>query len=317
MIKSRLKSSCIVMVLLMMMMPISTAQDQVEIPSWELGWETNMDGTHELELSGDDDILDMVEFFVENQRMTELNLRITITWDESEDIPIDLDYDESITVAASENITFEIEFSDVSGYSFERSPDESMTLVILAEEISFDQPVSSQEIDAEMTVPAVYNLEIDHTSMDEVLYAGSSIEYGLTITNNGNGKDVIKMPAASIKSCPSLSIEGLEAIKDTEIDNSTTKDFAIRIVASESHPERMCEVTISIKSAGNGKISSSMFEIQVNSNEVKEDDNNDANLGEGTTNTDGELTEANTLSFLTTFELFSTIIFALMVRYRK
>lgn len=306
-----------VIVLLMMMVPISTAQDQVEIPSWELGWETNMDGTHELELSGDDDILDMVEFFVENQRMSELNLRITITWDESEDIPIELDYDESITVAASENITFEIEFSDVSGYSFERSPDETMTLLILAEEISFDQPVSSQEIDAELTVPAVYDLEIDHTSMDEVLYAGSSIEYGLTITNNGNGKDVIKMPAASIKSCPSLSIEGLEAIKDTEIDNSTTKDFAIRIVASESHPERMCEVTISIKSAGNGQISSSMFEIQVNSNEVKQDDNDDINSGDGTTNTDGEVTEANTLSFLTAFELFSMIIFALLVRYRK
>ena len=261
MMKSRLKSLGMVMVLLMMMVPISTAQDQVEVPSWELGWETNMDGTHELELSGDDDILDVVEFFVENQRMTELNLRITITWDESEDIPIDLDYDESITVAASENVTFEIEFSDVSGYSFERSPDESMTLLLLAEEISFDQPVSSQEIDAEMTVPAVYDLKIDHTSMDEVLYAGSSIEYGLTITNSGNGKDVIKMPAASIKSCPSLSIEGLEAIKDSEIDNSTSKDgpvgihrawLLVRITTCSDHhgaiASNNCDITTTLPS---------------------------------------------------------------------
>ena len=317
MIKSNVKSLCLVIGLLMIAVPLSNAQDQVEIPSWELGWETDMDGTHELQLSGDDDILDTVEFFVENQRMSELNLKITLTWDESEDIPIELDYDESITVASSENLTFEIEFSDVSGYSFERSPDESMTLLLLAEEVSFDQTVSSQEIDAEVTVPAVYDLTIVHSSMNEVLYAGSSVEYGLTVTNNGNGKDVIKMPEASIKSCPSLSIEGLEAIKDTEIQNSTIKDFVIRIVASESHPERMCEVTISIKSAGNDKISSSMFEIQVNSNEAKQDANDNTNSGGGTVDTDGEITEANTLSFLTEFELFSIIILAFLLRYRK
>ena len=64
MMKSRLKSLGMVIVLLMMMVPISTAQDQVEVPSWELGWETNMDGTHVLELSGDDDILDVVEFSI-------------------------------------------------------------------------------------------------------------------------------------------------------------------------------------------------------------------------------------------------------------
>ena len=317
MVKSKLKSFVFICGLLLMMIPMTTAQDQVEVPSWELGWETNMDGTYELELSGEDDILDSIEFFVENQRMGELNLKITLTWDESDDIPIELDYDESITIAASENLTFEIEFSDLSGYSFERSPDKSMTLLLLAEEVSFDQTVSSQEIDAEVTVPAVYDLTISHSSMDEVLYAGSSIEYGLKVTNNGNGKDVIKMPEASVKSCTSLSVEGLEAIKDTEIQNSTVKDFVIRIVASESHPKRMCEVTISIKSAGNGKISSSMFEIQVNSNDVKEDANDNSNSGDGTIETDGEITEADTLSFLTAFELFSIILLASLMRYRK
>ena len=30
---------------------LANAQDQVEIPSWEVGWETNMDGVYELELS--------------------------------------------------------------------------------------------------------------------------------------------------------------------------------------------------------------------------------------------------------------------------
>ena len=47
----------------------SNAQDQVEIPSWEVGWDTNMDGVYELQLSGKEDITDSVEFFVANERM--------------------------------------------------------------------------------------------------------------------------------------------------------------------------------------------------------------------------------------------------------
>ena len=60
----------------MMMIPMTTAQDQVEVPSWELGWETNMDGTYELELSGEDDILDSVfrDFFPE-KRVNKKGLR--------------------------------------------------------------------------------------------------------------------------------------------------------------------------------------------------------------------------------------------------
>ena len=51
MIKSNFRSLCLVIGLLMIAVPLSNAQDQVEIPSWELGWETDMDGTHELQLS--------------------------------------------------------------------------------------------------------------------------------------------------------------------------------------------------------------------------------------------------------------------------
>ena len=58
--------------------PNTAAQDQVEIPSWEVGWETNMDGVYELSLSGQEDIKDTIEFFVTNERMVDLNLEITI-----------------------------------------------------------------------------------------------------------------------------------------------------------------------------------------------------------------------------------------------
>ena len=295
---------------------LANAQDQVEIPSWEVGWETNMDGVYELELSGQEDIMDSVEFFVANERMVDLNLEISIEWDES-DIPIELEYDESISVAASDNQTFTIEISDVTGYAFERSPTQSMTLLLSAQEVALEQAIATQEIDAELAVPSVFELAIESQSKDEILYAGSSVEYTIIVTNNGNGKDVIKMPESSVKSCPSVTIEGLDAMKDIELVNSSTKEYDIRITASSSQPERMCEITISIKSAGNGQIVSTIFQVEVVSNSANDDDRVIPNNDQPSDDSETQLTETNTLNFLGIYEIILIIFFAMSFRWHK
>ena len=295
---------------------LANAQDQVEIPSWEVGWETNMDGVYELELSGQEDIMDSVEFFVANERMVDLNLEISIEWDES-DIPIELEYDESISVAASDNQTFTIEISDVTGYAFERSPTQSMTLLLSAQEVALEQAIATQEIDAELAVPSVFELAIESQSKDEILYAGSSVEYTIMVTNNGNGKDVIKMPESSVKSCPSVTIEGLDAMKDIELVNSSTKEYDIRITASSSQPERMCEITISIKSAGNGQIVSTIFQVEVVSNSANDDDRVIPNNDQPSDDSDTQLTETNTLNFLGLYEIILIVFFAMSFRWHK
>ena len=295
---------------------LANAQDQVEIPSWEVGWETNMDGVYELELSGQEDIMDSVEFFVANERMVDLNLEISIEWDES-DIPIELEYDESISVAASDNQTFTIEISDVTGYAFERSPTQSMTLLLSAQEVALEQAIATQEIDAELAVPSVFELTIESQSKDEILYAGSSVEYTIMVTNNGNGKDVIKMPESSVKSCPSVTIEGLDAMKDIELVNSSTKEYDIRITASSSQPERMCEITISIKSAGNGQIVSTIFQVEVVSNSANDDDRVIPNNDEPSDDSETQLTETNTLNFLGLYEIILIVFFAMSFRWHK
>ena len=295
---------------------LANAQDQVEIPSWEVGWETNMDGVYELELSGQDDIMDSVEFFVANERMVDLNLEISIEWDES-DIPIELEYDESISVAASDNQTFTIEISDVTGYAFERSPTQSMTLLLSAQEVALEQAIATQEIDAELAVPSVFELAIESQSKDEILYAGSSVEYTIMVTNNGNGNDVIKMPESSVKSCPSVTIEGLDAMKDIELVNSSTKEYDIRITASSSQPERMCEITISIKSAGNGQIVSTIFQVEVVSNSANDDDRVIPNNDQPSDDSETQLTETNTLNFLGLYEIIIIVFFAMSFRWHK
>ena len=275
-----------------------------------------MDGVYELELSGQEDIMDSVEFFVANERMVDLNLEISIEWDES-DIPIELEYDESISVAASDNQTFTIEISDVTGYAFERSPTQSMTLLLSAQEVALEQAIATQEIDAELAVPSVFELAIESQSKDEILYAGSSVEYTIMVTNNGNGKDVIKMPESSVKSCPSVTIEGLDAMKDIELLNSSTKEYDIRITASSSQPERMCEITISIKSAGNGQIVSTIFQVEVVSNSANDDDRVIPNNDQPSDDSDTQLTETNTLNFLGIYEIILIVFFAMSFRWHK
>ena len=275
-----------------------------------------MDGVYELELSGQEDIMDSVEFFVANERMVDLNLEISIEWDES-DIPIELEYDESISVAASDNQTFTIEISDVTGYAFERSPTQSMTLLLSAQEVALEQAIATQEIDAELAVPSVFELAIESQSKDEILYAGSSVEYTIMVTNNGNGNDVIKMPESSVKSCPSVTIEGLDAMKDIELVNSSTKEYDIRITASSSQPERMCEITISIKSAGNGQIVSTIFQVEVVSNSANDDDRVIPNNDQPSDDSDTQLTETNTLNFLGIYEIILIVFFAMSFRWHK
>ena len=275
-----------------------------------------MDGVYELELSGQEDIMDSIEFFVANERMVDLNLEISIEWDES-DIPIELEYDESISVAASDNQTFTIEISDVTGYAFERSPTQSMTLLLSAQEVALEQAIATQEIDAELAVPSVFELAIESQSKNEILYAGSSVEYTIMVTNNGNGKDVIKMPESSVKSCPSVTIEGLDAMKDIELVNSSTKEYDIRITASSSQPERMCEITISIKSAGNGQIVSTIFQVEVVSNSANDDDRVIPNDDEPSDDSETQLTETNTLNFLGIYEIILIVFFAMSFRWHK
>ena len=52
---------------------------QFEVPEWELGWDTNMETTYELQLDVDDwDLEEILVLYVDNERNSEVNLELTI-----------------------------------------------------------------------------------------------------------------------------------------------------------------------------------------------------------------------------------------------
>ena len=167
---------------------LGSVHAQDPIASWELGWDTDMDGTYTLFLNEHDDIEDELKIFIDNQRIYDLNIELTIEWDSSEQIPIEISYDESITISGSTNETISISLKNENGYVYERSPNSTMIISITADEVALEQSTSSQNIEGDVAVPPVYELVPSVTSRGETLYPGSFIEYDFNIENNGNLK---------------------------------------------------------------------------------------------------------------------------------
>ena len=295
-----------------------SSQDQIEIPSWEMGWETDMDGTYTLEITDDNDIEDELLIYIDNQRMTELNIDLTIEWDSS-DIPIEIDYPESVTVSSSTNETIPIKLKNENDYVFERSPNSSMVISITADESIFEQSTGSQEIDGDIAVPSVYDLTVSERSTGEKLYPGSSIEHNFLIENNGNSDDAIGDSQFTIRSCPHMKIEGMEELESQVITVNQVFETKLKVTASEAHPGRSCEVTLSVTSTGSKLTSSVNFEIEVY---VAEDSSSgssqtDTNENSNQEDNDGpDLVESGTLPFISLVE-FLTVIFIVNLLYSR
>jgi hypothetical protein len=315
----RFKTSLMILLLLL---PISSvaisAQDQLEMPSWELGWDEDMDGTYTLEVENGDDIDDELMIFIDNQRMSDLNIELTIEWD-SNDIPIDIDYPESITISGSTNETIGIKLKNENGYVYERSPNSTMVISVTADEMSFEQSTSNQNIEADIAVPEVYDLVVGATSRGEKLFAGSFIEYDFNVENLGNSDDAIDNPMVSIRSCPHLDVESFEELDGQVIAVGQNFQTKLKLTASTAHPDRTCEVTLSIDSAGSKLTSSIIIEIEVTavdstSNDDSVSDNNDNSQSDDESS---ELTESSSLPFISLFELITVLLLVNVILIRR
>ncbi len=304
------------LIFLLLLLPLTMsntlAQDQLQMPSWELGWDEDMDGTYTLELSNGDDIDDELIIFIDNQRMSDLNIELTIEWDSS-DIPIDLDYPESLTVSGSTNESISIMLKNENGYVYERSPNSSMTISVTADEMSFEQSTSNQNIEADIAVPEVFDLVPSATSRGEKLFAGSFIEYDFNIENMGNSDDAVDNPMVSIRSCPHLDVEGFDELDGQVISVGQNFQAKLKITASTAHPDRACEVTLSIDSSGNQRTSSVIIEIEVTAVDSTVEDSSQNNNQDSQSDDDStELTEASSLPFLSFVEII-LVLFAVNI----
>ena len=308
------------LIIILFLLPITAlpvgAQDQLQMPSWELGWDEDMDGTHTLKLVNGDEIEDELIIFIDNQRMSDLNIELTVEWDSS-DIPIELDYQESITISGSTNETISITLKNENGYVYERSPNSTMVISVTADEVALEQSTSNQNIEADVEIPEVYDLVVGATSRGENLFAGSFIEYDFNIENMGNSDDAVDNPMVSIRSCPNLDVENFDALDGQVIAVGQNFQTKLKLTASTAHPDRTCEVTLSIDSSGNQLTSSITIEIEVTAVDSTADNSDQNDNDNSQSDETTELTESSSLPFLSFVEFISVTLVANSILMRR
>lgn len=251
---------------LMCSFPVAQGQD-MQGPSWEMGWVTDVDPKYTVDLEEDWDLTGELVIFVSNEGPAALNLDLTYDYDE--DGPFSFDGPESIEVAGNTNDTFTVSITGAEADIVRAfSPSSSIEFKVVGEEKVGDSTLRNQELEADITVPRMYRLVPEAIQPSEDLFAGSWVEFTLEVSNLGNTQDAITMGEETIRSCPHLSVSGLDQLENTVVQVTNEKGdnkavFNLRLEASSSHQERTCEVTISVQSEGDNAQRSSAFNVAV------------------------------------------------------
>ena len=307
----------LITVALLSCVPVSQAQD-MQGPSWEMGWVTDVDPKYVVDLEDDWDLTGELVVFVSNDGPAALNLDITYDYDE--DGPFSFDGPDSIEVAGNTNDTFRISITGAESDVVRAfSPSSSVELVVLGEEKVGDSTLRSQEVSADVTVPRMYRLMPNAVAPTDVLFAGSWVDFTLEVSNLGNTQDAITTGEATVRSCPHLTVTGLDQLDDTVVqvtnangDNKAT--FTLRLEASSSHQERTCEVSIAVESEGDNTQRSSTFNVDVKAPSTAEPVVSEDDVNEGDA---GSLSTSDSLPWLSTSEAVVALLLAWMVVGRK
>ena len=236
---------------------------------------TDVDPKYLVDLEEDWDLTGELVIYVSNDGPAELNLDITYDYDE--DGPFEFDGPESVSVSGNTNDTFTV---SITGGSAEEvrsfSPNSKIELTVVGSEQVGSSSLRSQEIQADVSVPRMYRLIPTLVEPSDTLFAGSWVEFTLDVSNLGNTQDAITEGEATIRSCPHLSVTGLEQLENTVVQvtdsaGSNKASFTLRLEASSSHQERTCEVALAVTSEGDDSQRSSTINIDVKAPTVDDD----------------------------------------------
>ena len=300
----------------------AAAQGQFEAPSWTLGWATDMDDGYTVSLEDDWDLEGEIVAYVENTRMSQVQL--DLTYDVNTWVPYTIDGPDTISVGAGENKTFTVTLTTNNDVDVrEYNPSNTSTLSIMADEKVGDTSTGNQEIDGSIHVPKVFNLRPEITPSNDELHAGSSVEISIQMLNLGNANDAVKEATAQVRSCPHLTVDGLDALANTVVEPTDARNgkdvFAtLTLAASESQPRRTCEITIALISEGDDTARSTTFDVDVFAYQEEPQSNaNNDDTSEQDDDGSGLNVESNTLPGFFAVEAVSMIAAVGLLRRKK
>ena len=297
--------------LVLMGLPAVQAQD-MQGPSWEMGWVTDVDPKYVVDLEEDWDLTGELVVYVSNDGPATLNLALSYDFDE--DGPFSFDGPDNLEVAGNTNDTFTISITGVDAQTVRAfSPSSSLELTVTGEEKVGDSTLRSQEVSADITVPRMFRLIPSLIAPTDTLFSGSWVDFTLEVSNLGNTQDAITMGEATVRSCPHLSVTGLEQLENTVVqvtnangDNAVV--FTLRLEASTSHQERTCEVSIAVESEGDESQRSSTINVDVVAPEVSETTNEEEDEEDQPL-----VPDSSSLPWVSLFDVLTVTLVALLI----
>ena len=254
------------------------------------------------------------------------------------DIEISLEYDtsssgtlngeESVTVGSGTNDTFTLRLSGIdlwniaAGTTYDFEIDGELTswggVPIVA-------PVSSQSADGDLIVPLLHRWDVEIDEIGHPVNAGTEFNLHVDLRNEGNTADSISTFSLE-DDCPVLTVSDgpLDAVRGELTQPGIANSVTLIFDASSTHPTRMCEIEITIRSAGvaNGGLGDSMnkgeIDVEIEARPVgSQQDNDDASVDDddGPQNQE-EVTSDNFLVFPTLVTPMA-ILWAALVRARE
>tara|TARA_B100000131_G_scaffold295497_1_gene312561 strand:- start:126 stop:1073 length:948 start_codon:yes stop_codon:yes gene_type:complete len=220
-----------------------------ELDSWELGINyPGEDSTNPFLLSNDGSV--KVEFFVENSGLTEITVEFefNVPFSGKHEAP------EGETISAGSNETFDLKISeiDVLSHDAEKKEKFSITATITARQGVPDPLSSSQNREGDLEIPSIFDLSVEISEPFGPMNAGSETILTVTVTNDGNAQDGVG--EVDVKDdCPLLTTDnGLDSLLSGNIEAGKQKDANLKVTASESHPKRHCDITVTVTSKREG-----------------------------------------------------------------
>jgi hypothetical protein len=230
--------------LMCLMAPLSMSQ-QPSPPGWDLGIDYPQEDEDEpFKLNNGGSVI--VSFFVSNDEL------LPITVDFTYEVPFEGEFDgpESETIGAGNNKTFSLSISgiDVRDNPAETTEEFSITAILVSRG-SVPQPIpDSRTGTGELIIPTIYDLEVRISEPVGPMNSGSEMTLTVYVENLGNVMDRVGSVEVS-DNCPLLTVSNdLDTTKDIVAGNIYSSPIVI--AASQSHPQRNCDVEVMISSNG-------------------------------------------------------------------
>jgi hypothetical protein len=302
--EKRSMGAALCVITLLAFMPIPVAAQDAPI-GWEMGlvYEGGASEDNPFTL---DESETTIRFWIRNDNLAG-DIEISLEYDTSSDGAIN--GEESVTVGSGANDTFTIQLTGIdvwniaAGITYDFDIDGELTSWNGAPVVA---PISSQSADGDLIIPQLHRWDVDINDIGHPVNAGTEFNLHVDITNVGNTADSISTFSLE-DDCPVLTVDDgpLDDVKGELTQPGIVNEVTLVFDASSTHPTRMCEIEITVRSAGvaNGGLGDSLnkeeLDVEIEARPVgSQQDNDDASVDDddGPQNQE-EVTSDNFLMF--------------------